>query len=55
VPDPELEAERVGPAKMMHMESYISEADTARTFPEMIERVRSCGDVYIVEREGEPI
>ncbi|WP_148313680.1 hypothetical protein [Sorangium cellulosum] len=37
------------------MESHISAADAVQTFEDMIERVRSRGDVFVVEREGEPI
>ncbi|WP_437279176.1 hypothetical protein WME90_01050 [Sorangium sp. So ce375] len=37
------------------MESHISAAEAAQTFPDVIERVRSHGDVFVVEREGEPI
>jgi antitoxin (DNA-binding transcriptional repressor) of toxin-antitoxin stability system len=37
------------------MESHISAIEAARTFPEVIERVRSLGEVFVVEREGEPI
>ncbi|WP_437819164.1 hypothetical protein [Sorangium sp. So ce1078] len=37
------------------MESHISAADAVETFADMIERVRSHGDVFVVEREGEPI
>jgi antitoxin (DNA-binding transcriptional repressor) of toxin-antitoxin stability system len=37
------------------MESHISVSEAARTFPEMIERVCSQGDVFIVERAGEPL
>jgi antitoxin (DNA-binding transcriptional repressor) of toxin-antitoxin stability system len=37
------------------MESHISSLDAAKTFPEVIERVRSHGEVFVVEREGEPI
>ncbi len=40
---------------MIVMESHISAAEAAQTFPDMIERVRSHGDVFIVERAGEPI
>jgi antitoxin (DNA-binding transcriptional repressor) of toxin-antitoxin stability system len=40
---------------MMLMESYISSAEAAQTFPDMIERVHSRGDVFIVERAGEPM
>jgi len=39
----------------MFMESYISAAEAAQTFPDMIERVRSHGEVFVVERGGEPI
>jgi antitoxin (DNA-binding transcriptional repressor) of toxin-antitoxin stability system len=37
------------------MESHISAAEAAQTFPDMIERVHSHGDVFIVERAGEPM
>ncbi|MEP7121429.1 MAG: hypothetical protein ABJE95_10985 [Byssovorax sp.] len=37
------------------MESHISAAEAAQTFPEMIERVRSHGEVFVVEQAGEPI
>lgn len=37
------------------MESHISVAEATETFPEVIERVRSRGDVFVVEYEGEPI
>jgi antitoxin (DNA-binding transcriptional repressor) of toxin-antitoxin stability system len=37
------------------MVSHISAAEAAQTFPEMIERVRSQGEVFVVERAGEPI
>lgn len=37
------------------MESHISADDAAQTFPDVIERVRSHGGVFVVEREGEPI
>lgn len=40
---------------MMPMESHISAAEAAQTFPDVIERVRSRGDVFVVECEGEPI
>ena len=40
---------------MTPMESHISAAEAAQTFPDVIERVRSHGDVFVVEREGEPI
>jgi antitoxin (DNA-binding transcriptional repressor) of toxin-antitoxin stability system len=40
---------------MMPVESHISAAEAAETFPDVIERVRSHGDVFVVEREGEPI
>jgi antitoxin (DNA-binding transcriptional repressor) of toxin-antitoxin stability system len=37
------------------MESHISVAEAAQTFSEVVERVRSRGDVFVVECEGEPI
>lgn len=37
------------------MESHISAAEAARMFPDMIERVRSQGEVFVVEQAGEPI
>jgi antitoxin (DNA-binding transcriptional repressor) of toxin-antitoxin stability system len=37
------------------MESHISAAEAAENFPDMIERVRSRGEVFVVEREGEAI
>lgn len=37
------------------MVSHISAAEAAQTFPEMIERVRAHGEVFVVERAGEPI
>jgi antitoxin (DNA-binding transcriptional repressor) of toxin-antitoxin stability system len=37
------------------MESHISAADAASSFSEVIERVRSRGEIFVVEREGEPI
>ncbi|WP_437759362.1 hypothetical protein [Sorangium sp. So ce1389] len=40
---------------MTLMESHISAADAAQMFPDVIERVRSQGEVFVVEREGEPI
>ena len=40
---------------MTPMESHISASEAAQTFPDVIERVRSHGDVFVVEREGEPI
>ena len=40
---------------MTRMEAHITAADAAQTFPDVIERVRSRGDVFVVEREGEPI
>jgi antitoxin (DNA-binding transcriptional repressor) of toxin-antitoxin stability system len=39
----------------MLMESYISAAEAAQIFPDMIERVRSHGEVFVVERAGELI
>lgn len=40
---------------MQRMESHISASEAAETFSEVIERVRSQGDVFIVERSGEPM
>jgi len=40
---------------MKVMESHISDADAARTFPDMIERVRAHREVFVIERAGEPI
>lgn len=37
------------------MESHISVAEVARDFSDVVERVRSRGDVFVVESEGEPI
>jgi antitoxin (DNA-binding transcriptional repressor) of toxin-antitoxin stability system len=37
------------------MESHISAAEAARTFPDMIERVRAHREVFVVEQAGEPI
>ena len=37
------------------MASHISAAEAAQTFPDVIERVRSHGVVFVVEREGEPV
>jgi predicted short-subunit dehydrogenase-like oxidoreductase (DUF2520 family) len=37
------------------MESHISAAEAALTFPEVIDRVHSRGDVFVVEREGKAI
>jgi antitoxin (DNA-binding transcriptional repressor) of toxin-antitoxin stability system len=37
------------------MESPISADEAGQTFPDVIERVRSHGDVFVVERGGEPI
>jgi len=37
------------------MESHVSIAEVVQTFPEMIERVQSQGEVFIVERGGEPV
>ena len=39
---------------MARMESHVSVAEAARAFPEMIERVHSQGEVFIVEQGGEP-
>jgi antitoxin (DNA-binding transcriptional repressor) of toxin-antitoxin stability system len=52
------------PAELVHgaessslrpMESHISAVEAAQTFPDVIERVHSRGDVFIVEQEGEPM
>jgi antitoxin (DNA-binding transcriptional repressor) of toxin-antitoxin stability system len=40
---------------MSLMESHISAAEAAQTFPDVIERVHSRGEVFIVERAGEPM
>jgi antitoxin (DNA-binding transcriptional repressor) of toxin-antitoxin stability system len=48
-------ASRAGPRTLMCVESHISAAEAAQTFPEMIERVRSHGEVFVVEQAGEPI
>lgn len=40
---------------MARMESHVSVAEAARAFPEMIERVHSQGEVFIVEQGGEPM
>jgi antitoxin (DNA-binding transcriptional repressor) of toxin-antitoxin stability system len=37
------------------MPSHISASEAAQTFPDMIERVHAHGDVFVIEREGEPI
>lgn len=37
------------------MESHISVAEFARACSDVVERVRSHGDVFVVECEGEPI
>jgi antitoxin (DNA-binding transcriptional repressor) of toxin-antitoxin stability system len=37
------------------MESHISAADAALTFAEVIERVRSRGESFVVERDGAPV
>jgi hypothetical protein len=37
------------------MASRISAAEAAQTFPEVLERVRSQSEVFIVEHAGEPI
>jgi antitoxin (DNA-binding transcriptional repressor) of toxin-antitoxin stability system len=39
----------------MSMASYISATEAAQTFPEVLERVRSRGEVFVVECAGEPI
>ena len=48
-------ASGAGPGTLTRMESHISAAEAAQTFPEMIERVRTRGEVFVVERAGEPI
>lgn len=48
-------ASGTGPGTLTRMVSHISAAEAAQTFPEMIERVRSQGEVFVVERAGEPI
>ncbi len=40
---------------MTSMESHISATEAAETFSDVIERVRSHGEVFVVEREGKPI
>lgn len=40
---------------MRLMESRISAAEAAQTFPDVIERVHTRGDVFIVECAGEPM
>jgi antitoxin (DNA-binding transcriptional repressor) of toxin-antitoxin stability system len=37
------------------MESHISAADAASAFSEVIERVRSRGETFVVERDGAPV
>ena len=37
------------------MVSHISATEAIQAFPEMIERVRSHGEVFVVEQAGEPI
>lgn len=37
------------------MTSHISAAEAAWTFADVIERVRSHGEVFVVEHEGEPV
>lgn len=37
------------------MESHIDVAEVARVLSDVIERVRSRGDVFVVECEGEPV
>jgi antitoxin (DNA-binding transcriptional repressor) of toxin-antitoxin stability system len=39
----------------MAMESHISAAEAAQTFAEVLERVRSHGEVFVVESAGEPV
>ena len=46
---------RAGAGTIEVMESHISAAEAAETFPDVIERVRLHRDVFVVEREGEPI
>jgi antitoxin (DNA-binding transcriptional repressor) of toxin-antitoxin stability system len=48
-------ARRPGTGTVVPMESYISAAEAAQTFPEVLERVRSHGEVFVVESAGEPI
>ena len=48
-------ASGAGPGTLTRMESHISAAEAAQTFSEMIERVRTRGEVFVVERAGEPI
>jgi antitoxin (DNA-binding transcriptional repressor) of toxin-antitoxin stability system len=48
-------ASRAGSGTFPAMESHISAAEAAQTFPEVIERVRSHGEVFVVEQAGEPI
>jgi antitoxin (DNA-binding transcriptional repressor) of toxin-antitoxin stability system len=37
------------------MEAHITDAEAARTFPEVVDRVRSHGDVFVVERAGQAL
>ena len=37
------------------MESYISATEAARTFSDILNRVRYHGEAFVVERGGEPI
>lgn len=37
------------------MESRISATDAARTFSDLLDRVRDRGEVFVVERGGEPV
>ena len=44
-----------GAGTMTLMELHISAAEAARTFPDMIERVRAHHEVFVIERAGESI
>ena len=48
-------ASGAGPGTLTWMVSHISAAEAVQTFPEMIERVRADGAVFVVEQGGEPI
>lgn len=48
-------ASGAGPGTLTRMVSHISAAEAAQTFPEMIERVRTDGAVFVIEQAGEPI
>lgn len=37
------------------MASHISSAEAAKTFADVVERVRSHGEVFVVESDGEPV